>query len=79
MAAPSRLIYLIRNPPCKNTQASDQPEPASNEIENNDFNSDAPAWAHHSEVDQTLLTPMLRHYVELKAEHPERVPALSST
>ena len=53
--------------------ASDQPEPASNEIENNDFNSDAPAWAHHSEVDQTLLTPMLRHYVELKAEHPERV------
>ena len=35
--------------------------------------SDAPTWAHHSQVDQTLLTPMLRHYVELKAEHPERV------
>ncbi|QNI46785.1 DNA mismatch repair protein MutS [Synechococcus sp. A15-60] len=52
--------------------ASDQPEKASNESENDD-DSDAPAWCHHSEVDQTLLTPMLRHYVELKAEHPDRV------
>ena len=35
--------------------------------------SDASAWSHHSDVDPTLLTPMLRHYVELKAEHPDRV------
>ena len=35
--------------------------------------SDALPWSHHSQVNQTLLTPMLRHYVELKEEHPERV------
>ena len=35
--------------------------------------SDEPAWAHHSQVDPLQLTPMLRHYVELKAAHPERV------
>jgi len=34
---------------------------------------DQPAWAHHSQVDQSQLTPMLRHYVMLKAAHPERV------
>ena len=57
-------------------QGSD-PVASSNEVddlnssENDD--SDEPAWAHHSQVDQMLLTPMLRHYVELKAEHPERV------
>ena len=38
-----------------------------------DASSDEPAWAHHSQVDPAQLTPMLRHYVELKAEHPERV------
>ncbi|MEB3331345.1 MAG: DNA mismatch repair protein MutS, partial [Synechococcaceae cyanobacterium] len=32
-----------------------------------------PAWHHHSLVDPQLLTPMLRHYVELKREHPDRV------
>ena len=57
--------------------SSSDPVTSSNEVddlnssENDD--SDEPAWAHHSQVDQTLLTPMLRHYVELKAEHPERV------
>ncbi len=35
--------------------------------------NDEPAWAHHSQVDPLQLTPMLRHYVELKAAHPERV------
>ena len=39
----------------------------------NDTSSDEPAWAHHSQLDPAQLTPMLRHYVELKAEHPERV------
>ena len=34
---------------------------------------DEPAWAHHSQLDPLQLTPMLRHYVELKAAHPERV------
>ena len=35
--------------------------------------SDLPAWHHHSLVDPQQLTPMLRHYVELKAAHPERL------
>ena len=34
---------------------------------------DQPAWAHHNLVDVQQLTPMLRHYVELKSEHPERI------
>ena len=36
-------------------------------------NGDEPAWAHHSLVDPLQLTPMLRHYVELKTAHPDRV------
>ncbi|MBM5783688.1 MAG: DNA mismatch repair protein MutS [Cyanobacteria bacterium K_DeepCast_35m_m1_288] len=35
--------------------------------------SDLPPWHHHSLVDAEQLTPMLRHYVEHKAAHPERV------
>ena len=34
---------------------------------------DLPPWHHHSLVDPEQLTPMLRHYVELKHAHPERV------
>ena len=34
---------------------------------------DQPRWHHHGLVDPASLTPMLRHYVELKAAHPERV------
>jgi DNA mismatch repair protein MutS len=37
------------------------------------IDSDLPSWHHHSLVDPQQLTPMLRHYVELKAAHPERV------
>jgi DNA mismatch repair protein MutS len=35
--------------------------------------ADLPPWHHHSLVDAAALPPMLRHYVELKAAHPERV------
>jgi len=35
--------------------------------------NDLPAWHHHGLVDPQQLTPMLRHYVELKAAHPERL------
>ena len=44
----------------------------TNETDNNHSN-DQPAWAHHSQVDPTQLTPVLRHYVELKNAHPKRV------
>ena len=48
-------------------------DPSVPEADQEEGESDAPAWAHHSQVDQSLLTPMLQHYVELKAEHPDRV------
>jgi DNA mismatch repair protein MutS len=35
--------------------------------------ADLPRWHHHSLVDAAALSPVLRHYVELKAAHPERV------
>ena len=35
--------------------------------------ADLPRWHHHSLVDPAALSPVLRHYVELKAAHPERV------
>ena len=35
--------------------------------------TDEPAWAHHSQLKPEQLTPVLRHYVELKMAHPERV------
>ena len=38
-----------------------------------DHDDDLPAWHHHSLVEPEQLTPMLRHYVELKTAHPERV------
>ena len=41
------------------------PEPSSDD--------DLPPWSHHSQVSPEQLTPMLRHYVELKAAHPDRV------
>jgi len=34
---------------------------------------DLPAWSHHELVDINQLTPVLRHYVELKAANPERI------
>ena len=34
---------------------------------------DLPPWSHHSQVERQQLTPMLRHYVELKSAHPERI------
>jgi DNA mismatch repair protein MutS len=38
-----------------------------------DTDDDQPRWHHHSLVDPAALPPVLRHYVELKAAHPERV------
>ena len=49
------------------------PEPATAEPSPASPDNDLPAWHHHSLVDPQQLTPMLRHYVELKAAHPERV------
>ncbi|MXW13208.1 MAG: DNA mismatch repair protein MutS [Synechococcus sp. SB0668_bin_13] len=35
--------------------------------------SQGPRWSHHSQVPFPALTPMLRHYVELKRQHPQRL------
>ena len=35
--------------------------------------SDLPPWSHHSLVEIDQLTPVLRHYVELKTAQPERI------
>ena len=49
-------------------------EPSSNDNRNTrNSDDDLPPWSHHSQVSPEQLTPMLRHYVELKAAHPERV------
>ena len=39
----------------------------------NGHSTDEPAWAHHSQLQPEQLTPVLRHYVELKMAHPKRV------
>ncbi|HBP53175.1 MAG TPA: DNA mismatch repair protein MutS, partial [Synechococcus sp. UBA8638] len=35
--------------------------------------SQGPRWSHHSQAPVPALTPMLRHYVELKRQHPQRL------
>ena len=56
-----------------------RPAPAAQHTEDSNNNDDEglPRWHHHGLVDPLALTPMLRHYVELKAAHPERVLLLS--
>ena len=51
---------------------ADAQEPADAAAHDESAN-ELPAWHHHSLVQPEQLTPMLRHYVELKAAHPERV------
>jgi len=53
-------------PPATTTNAATSDSPS-------DPDSDLPAWHHHSLVAPEQLTPMLRHYVELKRAHPDRV------
>jgi DNA mismatch repair protein MutS len=54
-------------PPATTADATAAAEP------NPDSDSDLPAWHHHGLVEPEQLTPMLRHYVELKRAHPDRV------
>ena len=49
-----------------------RPQPGHRQHAGGPEDDDLPAWAHHSQVDPQL-SPVLRHYVELKAAHPERV------
>lgn len=65
----------------KNAQARPRPSKSSTDIEpldhpigdENPQGSDLTNVSHHSDVEITQLTPVLRHYVELKKENPERI------
>ncbi|HGY5537234.1 MAG TPA: DNA mismatch repair protein MutS, partial [Prochlorococcus sp.] len=64
----------------KRPRARHQPEPdISNTVVSESSKhastaeDDLPAWAHHNLVEKEQLTPMLHHYVELKAKDPERI------
>lgn len=49
------------------------PEGRVDETSDDTTDTDEPAWAHHSQLKPEQLTPVLRHYVELKMAHPKRV------
>jgi DNA mismatch repair protein MutS len=55
--------------PATRAATTDSPPAASGSSADDDL----PPWHHHSLVEPEQLTPMLRHYVELKRAHPERV------
>ena len=67
-----------RRPPGRVGREADSDAPADTGSEADGSSAspqddDLPAWHHHSLVEPEQLTPMLRHYVELKRAHPERV------
>ena len=74
IAADPRLPTVVAGPKStvsKGPQASiDAQECQQNSSE---ALSSEPRWSHHSQVPFHALTPMLRHYVELKRQHPERL------
>jgi DNA mismatch repair protein MutS len=59
---PARAAAKEPAPPAAGDSPSGPPPP-----------EDQPRWHHHSLIDPQALTPMLRHYVSLKAAHPDRV------
>jgi DNA mismatch repair protein MutS len=70
----------IARPRQAKRQRSVEPEPDNSadpaehdRADQNHGADDLPAWAHHSKLEPEQLTPVLRHYVELKRAHPERV------
>ena len=65
----SALVGDANRRPRQRQRTRAQKETATAETACNDL----PPWHHHSLVDPEQLTPMLRHYVELKVAQPERV------
>jgi DNA mismatch repair protein MutS len=70
--ATEQLIADAERRPRQRLTATKTNDPAPS-AETPQGDTDLPPWHHHSLVDPQQLTPMLRHYVELKAAHPERV------
>ena len=71
--APEQLIADATRRPRQRRPSSRQPTEPAATTEAPQGEGDLPPWHHHSLVDPQQLTPMLRHYVDLKAAHPERV------
>jgi DNA mismatch repair protein MutS len=78
-AARPRLRRRPQGPSAGNPASTTPPEPSAegspgaNSTSESSSDSDLPPWHHHSLVQPAQLTPMMRHYVELKRLHPERV------
>ena len=78
-------LETVAAEPSRPAAAVDSPEPvvpehcqaptSARQQENSDEDavSQGPRWSHHSHVPFPELTPMLRHYVELKRQHPQRL------
>ena len=60
-------------PPREAASSAERTDSEGTALNEDTADNDLQAWSHHSLVDPLQLTPMLRHYVELKAAHPERV------
>ena len=59
--------------PRRRSHPGSKPLASKEHIAAADSSNELPPWHHHSLVDPAALPPMLRHYVELKAAHPERI------
>ena len=71
---PEALASGPSRPRTRQRQPAPEASPDSPaESDSGEPDSDLPAWHHHGLVDPEQLTPMLRHYVELKRAHPDRV------
>ncbi len=65
-----------RRPARQAAPRAESPGPAEEDGESSDSaepTEPLPPWHHHGLVDPEALPPVLRHYVELKLAHPERV------
>ena len=72
-AGANTLSQVARRPRQRQRSPAADPAPSAGSPAAEPADTDLPAWHHHSLVDPQQLTPMLRHYVELKAAHPERL------
>jgi DNA mismatch repair protein MutS len=84
-AGPAAVASATRTPTAGTAVAEAQPgssaspaaEPGESEHPSDEGHpqpeADLPRWHHHGLVNPAALSPVLRHYVELKAAHPERV------
>lgn len=66
------LIKDAKTRPRKRKQSQEKLK-ISLDSQKNDSNDELRSWTHHSQVDKSKLTTVLRHYVDLKTKNPDRV------